>query len=271
MRFKDKTILASDITPRDVFENRRSFIKTAAAGGVGMALVPWLSRQAFASNPEKLAATLNSAYSSKDELTPYKYVTSYNNFYEFGTDKSDPAAHANTLQTRPWTVSIEGLVKKPLTLDIDALLKLAPIEERIYRLRCVEGWSMVIPWDGYSLSKLINKVGPLGSAKYVEFISLADRKQMPGVSSNILDWPYREGLRMDEAMNPLTLLTFGLYGEVLPKQNGAPVRIVVPWKYGFKSAKSIVKIRFTEEMPKTSWNQFDSREYGFYSRFLSIA
>jgi sulfoxide reductase catalytic subunit YedY len=265
MRFKDKTILASDITPREVFENRRSLIKTAAAGGLGMALAPWFSRQALASSSEKLAATLNATYSSKDELTPYKYVTSYNNFYEFGTDKSDPAAHASTLQTRPWAISVEGLVKKPLTLDMDSLLKLAPIEERIYRLRCVEGWSMVIPWDGYSLSKLINKVEPLGSAKYVEFISLADRKQMPGVSSNILDWPYREGLRMDEAMNPLTLLTLGLYGEFLPKQNGAPVRIVVPWKYGFKSAKSIVKIRFTEEMPRTSWNQFDSREYGFYS------
>ena len=265
MGFKDKTILAGDITPREIFENRRSLIKTAAAGSFGIAMASWFSRQALASSPEKLSATLNSAYSSKEEPTPYKYVTSYNNFYEFGTDKSDPAAYASTLQTRPWTISIEGLVKKPLTLDIDALLKLATIEERIYRLRCVEGWSMVIPWDGYSLSKLINQVEPLGSAKYVEFISLADRKQMPGVKSNILDWPYREGLRMDEAMNPLTLLTLGLYGEVLPKQNGAPVRIVVPWKYGFKSAKSLVKIRFTEEMPKTSWSQFDSREYGFYS------
>ena len=192
MGFKDKTILAGDITPREIFENRRSLIKTAAAGGFGMSLASWFSRQAFASSPEKLSATLNSAYSSKEEPTPYKYVTSYNNFYEFGTDKSDPAAYASTLQTRPWTISIEGLVKKPLTLDIDALLKLAPIEERIYRLRCVEGWSMVIPWDGYSLSKLINQVEPLGSAKYVEFISLADRKQMPGVKSNILDWPYRE-------------------------------------------------------------------------------
>lgn len=265
MGFKDKSILAGDITPREIFENRRSLIKTAAAGSFGIAMASWFSRQALASSPEKLSAALNSAYSSKEEPTPYKYVTSYNNFYEFGTDKSDPAAYASTLQTRPWTISIEGLVKKPLTLDIDALLKLAPIEERIYRLRCVEGWSMVIPWDGYSLSKLINQVEPLGSAKYVEFISLADRKQMPGVKSNILDWPYREGLRMDEAMNPLTLLTLGLYGEVLPKQNGAPVRIVVPWKYGFKSAKSLVKIRFTEEMPKTSWSQFDSREYGFYS------
>jgi sulfoxide reductase catalytic subunit YedY len=265
MRFIDKTILPSDITPQTIFEIRCNLIKAAAAGSFGMALAPWFSREALAANPEKLSATLNQTYASKDELTPYKYVTSYNNFYEFGTDKADPAEYAHTLQTRPWTITIEGLVKKPVTLDIDALLKLAPMEERIYRMRCVEGWSMVIPWDGYSLSKLINKVEPLGSAKYVEFISLADRKQMPGIKSNIIDWPYREGLRMDEAMNPLTLLTFGLYGEVLPKQNGAPVRIVVPWKYGFKSAKSIVKIRFTEEMPKTSWSQFDAREYGFYS------
>lgn len=265
MSFIDKTIRPGDITPRSVFENRRSLIKAAAAGSFGMALAPWFSREALAANPEKLSAELNAAYSTKDELTTYKYATTYNNFYEFGTDKADPAANAHTLQTRPWTISIEGLVKKPITIDIDVLLKLAPIEERIYRMRCVEGWSMVIPWDGYSLSKLLNKVEPLGSAKYVEFISLADRKQMPGIKSNIIDWPYREGLRMDEAMNPLTLLTLGMYGEVLPKQNGAPVRIVVPWKYGFKSAKSIVKIRLTEEMPKTSWNQFDAREYGFYS------
>lgn len=265
MAFSDPSILPSDITPKAVFENRRNLIKAAAAGIFGMAFVPWFSRQALAANPEKLLAVPNPTYTAKEELTPYKYVTGYNNFYEFGTDKADPAAYAESLQTRPWTVSIEGLVKKPLTLDIDSLLKLAPMEERIYRMRCVEGWSMVIPWDGYSLSKLINKVEPLGSAKFVEFISLADRKQMPGIKSNIIEWPYREGLRMDEAMNPLTLLTFGLYGEMLPKQNGAPVRIVVPWKYGFKSAKSIVKIRFTEEMPKTSWSQFDPREYGFYS------
>jgi len=265
MSFIDKTIRPGDVTPRSVFENRRSLIKAAAAGSFGMALAPWFSREALAANPEKLNAELNAAYSTKDELTTYKYATTYNNFYEFGTDKADPAANAHTLQTRPWTISVEGLVKKPITIDIEALLKLAPIEERIYRMRCVEGWSMVIPWDGYSLSKLLNKVEPLGSAKYVEFISLADRKQMPGIKSNIIDWPYREGLRMDEAMNPLTLLTLGMYGEVLPKQNGAPVRIVVPWKYGFKSAKSIVKIRLTEEMPKTSWNQFDAREYGFYS------
>ncbi|OYW80971.1 MAG: mononuclear molybdenum enzyme YedY [Polynucleobacter sp. 32-46-5] len=265
MRSQDPKLLSSEITPKAVFENRRELIKSAAAGAFGLALAPWFSRDALASNPQKLAATLNPNFSVKNEPTSYKYVTTYNNFYEFGTDKSDPAAYAKTLQTTPWTVTIEGLVKKPVTLDMDALLKLAPIEERIYRMRCVEGWSMVIPWDGYSLSKLLNHVQPLGSAKYVEFISLADRKQMPGLRSQIIEWPYREGLRLDEAMNPLTLLTFGLYGEALPKQNGAPVRIVVPWKYGFKSAKSIVKIRLTEEMPKTSWSQFDAREYGFYS------
>ena len=265
MSFKDHQLLPSEITPKEIFENRRELIKSAAAGAFGLALAPWFSRDALANNPQKLATTLNPGFSVKEEPTSYKYVTTYNNFYEFGTDKADPAAYAEKLQTRPWTVTIEGLVKKPVTLDIDALLKLAPMEERIYRMRCVEGWSMVIPWDGYSLSKLLNYVQPLGSAKYVEFISLADRKQMPGLRSQIIEWPYREGLRLDEAMNPLTLLTFGLYGEVLPKQNGAPVRIVVPWKYGFKSAKSIVKIRLTEEMPKTSWSQFDSREYGFYS------
>jgi sulfoxide reductase catalytic subunit YedY len=257
--------LSREITPRAIFEGRRDLIKSAAAGAFGMALAPWFSREALAANPQKLPATPNPAFMASDEPTSYKYVTTYNNFYEFGMDKSDPAAYAESLQTRPWTVTIEGLVKKPMTLDIDALLKLAPREERIYRMRCGGGWSMVIPWDGYSLSKLLNQVQPLGSAKYVEFISLADKKQMPGVRSNVIDWPYQEGLRLDEAMNPLTLLTFGLYGEVLPKQNGAPVRIVVPWKYGFKSAKSIVKILLTEEMPKTSWGRSAPREYGFYS------
>ncbi len=265
MGLTDQKISSNAITPQSVFENRRQLIKLAAAGGFGMALAPWFSRNALAVTPQKLIATPNPAFMVKDGPTSYKNITGYNNFYEFGTDKSDPVAYADSLQTRPWTVTIEGLVKKPVTLDIDALLKLAPMEERVYRMRCVEGWSMVIPWDGYSLSRLLNRVEPLGSAKYVEFISLSDRKQMPGVKSNIIDWPYREGLRLDEAMNPLTLLTFGLYGEALPKQNGAPVRIVVPWKYGFKSAKSIVKIRLTEEMPKTSWNQIDPREYGFYS------
>ena len=253
------------ITPKSIFDQRRELIKAAAAGSFGLSLASWFSREALAMVPEKLAATANPLYSSKGDVTPYKSATTYNNFYEFGTDKTDPAAYASSLQTRPWTITIDGLVKKPQTLDIDALLKIAPMEERIYRMRCVEGWSMVIPWDGYSLSKLLSKVEPLGSAKYVEFISLADSKQMPGVKSSIIEWPYREGLRLDEAMNPLTLLTFGMYGELLPKQNGAPVRIVVPWKYGFKSAKSIIKIRLTEEMPKTSWNMFDAHEYGFYS------
>ena len=265
MSYQDPRILPSDITPQAVYEKRRQLIQAAAAGSFGLALAPWFSREALAANTQTLAATPNPLYLGKDDLTPLKDVTGYNNFYEFGTDKRAPAENAATLQTRPWTITVEGLVKKPMTFDIDALLKLAPIEQRVYRLRCVEGWSMVIPWDGYPLSSLLSKVEPLGSAKYVEFVSLADRKQMPGVNSPILDWPYREGLRLDEAMNPLTLLTFGLYGEVLPKQNGAPVRVIVPWKYGFKSAKSIVKIRLTEEMPITSWYKYAPNEYGFYS------
>jgi len=265
MSYQDPRILPSDITPQAVYEKRRQLIQAAAAGSFGLALAPWFSREALAANTQTLAATPNPLYLGKDDLTPLKDVTGYNNFYEFGTDKRAPAENATTLQTRPWTITVEGLVKKPMTFDIDALLKLAPMEQRVYRLRCVEGWSMVIPWDGYPLSSLLSKVEPLGSAKYVEFVSLADRKQMPGVNSPILDWPYREGLRLDEAMNPLTLLTFGLYGEVLPKQNGAPVRVIVPWKYGFKSAKSIVKIRFTEEMPITSWYKYAPSEYGFYS------
>jgi len=265
MTYQDPHILPSDITPQAVYEKRRQLIQAAAAGSFGLALAPWFSREALAANTQTLAATPNPLYLGKDDLTPLKDVTGYNNFYEFGTDKRAPAENASTLQTRPWTITVEGLVKKPMTFDIDALLKLAPMEQRVYRLRCVEGWSMVIPWDGYPLSSLLSKVEPLGSAKYVEFVSLSDRKQMPGVNSPILDWPYREGLRLDEAMNPLTLLTFGLYGEVLPKQNGAPVRVIVPWKYGFKSAKSIVKIRLTEEMPITSWYKYAPNEYGFYS------
>ncbi|MEY3485931.1 MAG: hypothetical protein RLZZ586_1661, partial [Pseudomonadota bacterium] len=229
MIFKDRRIQSSDVTPRRVFEQRREWLKTAAMGSMAMGLGSWLEREAFAKTPiakEKLAAKFNEQYSTKETATSYEEVTSYNNFYEFGMDKDEPAKYAERLQTRPWAISIEGLVKKPLTLDIDALLKLAPMEERIYRMRCVEGWSMVIPWNGYALSHLINKVEPLGSAKYMEFITLADPKLMPGLRRPVLDWPYREGLRMDEAMNPLTLLTLGLYGEILPKQNGAPVRLV---------------------------------------------
>jgi sulfoxide reductase catalytic subunit YedY len=200
-----------------------------------------------------------------DKVTSYADASSYNNFYEFGKDKADPAKNAHSLKTTPWSVQIEGLVKKPMKITLEDLIKLHPMEERIYRMRCVEGWSMVIPWVGYSLSELINKVEPLGSAKYVEFVSQADPKTMPFVGSAILDWPYTEGLRMDEALHPLTLLSFGMYGEILPNQSGAPVRLVVPWKYGFKSAKSIVKIRFLEKMPATAWNKAAANEYGFYS------
>lgn len=258
-------ILASEITPQNIFEKRRQLIKLAAMGVFGISQAEVFSRNAFAQSGPKLPAKVNPQYFVADKLTSYKDVTTYNNFYEFGTDKADPARNAHTLKTRPWTVSVEGLVNKPKVWDIDALLKLAPMEERIYRFRCVEGWSMVIPWIGYSLSHLIKASEPQGSAKYIEFISLADPKQMPGVNSRVLNWPYTEGLRLDEAMNPLALLTFGLYGEVLPNQNGAPIRINVPWKYGFKSAKSIVKIRITDKEPATSWKVSAPYEYGFYS------
>lgn len=258
-------ILASEITPQNIFEKRRQLIKLAAMGAFGLSQAEVFSRSAFAQSGQKLPAKVNPQFFVADKLTSYKDVTTYNNFYEFGTDKADPARNAHTLKTRPWTVSVEGLVNKPKVWDIDALLKLAPMEERVYRFRCVEGWSMVIPWIGYSLSHLIKASEPQGSAKYIEFISLADPKQMPGVNSRVLNWPYTEGLRLDEAMNPLALLTFGLYGEVLPNQNGAPVRINVPWKYGFKSAKSIVKIRITDKEPATSWKVSAPYEYGFYS------
>lgn len=260
----------SEITARAVFEQRRQWMRAAAAGAMGTALAPWLARDAFADaagDPQaaKLVSKPGPLYTPMEKLTSYKDVTHYNNFYEFGTGKSDPSRYAGRLQVQPWQVSVEGLVKTPKLYDLDDLLKLAPLEDRIYRLRCVEGWSMVIPWVGYSLSELIKRAEPLGSAKYVAFVTLADDRQMPGLDSSVLQWPYVEGLRLDEAMNPLTLLTYGLYGEVLPKQNGAPVRIVVPWKYGFKSAKSIVRIRLTERQPLTSWNRAAPQEYGFYS------
>jgi sulfoxide reductase catalytic subunit YedY len=260
--------LASEITPQAIYEERRRFIaKMALGAAAGSALWEMANREAFAQAPAgaKLAAKRNPAYSPAETLTPVKDATTYNNYYEFGTDKSDPAENAHTLKTRPWTVQIEGEVKKPMTLDLDSLMKLAPLEERIYRLRCVEGWSMVIPWVGYSLSNLIRKVEPTGNAKYVEFTTLADKTQMPGIRSRVLEWPYVEGLRMDEAMHPLALLTVGMYGQVLPNQNGAPVRMVLPWKYGFKSAKSIVKIRFLKDQPRTAWNVSAPSEYGFYS------
>lgn len=252
----------SEITSPEVYRARRDFMR--AAGGLALAAGLGLQARDVHAGP-LLSSLRNPTYSVDEELTPRKDVTTYNNFYEFGTDKSDPARYAHTLRTRPWTVQVDGLVKKPGTWDIEKLLKLAPLEERIYRLRCVEGWSMVIPWQGYPLSALIRQVEPLGSARYVAFTTLADPAQMPGVRRSVLDWPYAEGLRLDEALHPLTLLTYGLYGEVLPNQNGAPVRIVVPWKYGFKSAKSIVRISFTERQPHTSWGRAAPREYGFYS------
>ena len=259
--------LASEITPRAVWQQRRQLLRLAAIAG-GASLAPWASQAA--ERPGKLAA-LPGARSSlpgattPEPLTPYADVTGYNNFYEFGTDKADPARQAHRLKTRPWTVQVDGLVGKPRSSAIEDLLKLAGMEERIYRLRCVEGWSMVIPWVGYPLAELLKQVQPLGSAKYVEFVSQADPSTMPELRAGVLDWPYTEGLRLDEAMHPLTLLAFGLYGEVLPNQNGAPLRLVVPWKYGFKSAKSLVRIRLVEQMPRTSWNLAAPREYGFYS------
>ncbi|WP_418119318.1 protein-methionine-sulfoxide reductase catalytic subunit MsrP [Variovorax sp. 350MFTsu5.1] len=264
--------LSSEITPREVYEGRRDMLKLMAGGAAGAALAAFASREALAQTerPNKLAP-LPAAKSavpgamSMEKVTDYKDASTYNNFYEFGTDKADPAKNAGTLKTRPWTVEVEGLVKKPGKYGIEDLLKLSAQEERIYRLRCVEGWSMVIPWVGYSLAELIKKVEPQGNARFVEFVTLADPKTMPFVGSRVLDWPYTEGLRMDEAMHPLTLLAFGMYGEVLPNQNGAPVRLVVPWKYGFKSAKSIVKIRFVEKEPSTAWNKAAANEYGFYS------
>jgi sulfoxide reductase catalytic subunit YedY len=267
MKFKDHKIKSADITPKEVFKNRRNLIKILTLGSLAAGLNSSLQSEVFAvgESNKKLKAKFNKKYSVNDKQTSFKDATTYNNFYEFGMDKDDPARYAKSLITRPWTVSVEGLVQKPQVFDFDSLIKLSVMEERVYRMRCVEGWSMVIPWNGFSLSNLLNKVEPLGTAKYVEFVTLADPKQMPGLSSSIIAWPYLEGLRLDEAMNPLTLLTFGIYGEVLPNQNGAPVRIVIPWKYGFKSAKSIVKIRLTDKEPVTSWHRTAPIEYGFYS------
>ncbi|GKS85005.1 MULTISPECIES: protein-methionine-sulfoxide reductase catalytic subunit MsrP [unclassified Acidovorax] len=263
---------SSEITPRAVYEGRRDLIKLMAGGAAGAALATWAARDAGAqaARPGKLAALAGgksavAGANTMEKVTDYKDASTYNNYYEFGVDKADPARNAHTLKTTPWTVEVEGLVNKPGKFGIEDLIKLSAQEERIYRLRCVEGWSMVIPWVGYSLAELLKRVEPQGSAKYVEFVTLADKKTMPFVGSAVLDWPYTEGLRMDEAMHPLTLLTFGMYGEVLPNQNGAPVRLVVPWKYGFKSAKSIVKIRLTDKEPGTAWNKAAKQEYGFYS------
>jgi sulfoxide reductase catalytic subunit YedY len=258
---RPSSIPSSEITPPELWR-RRDFLLAAGGLAAGTALaLPGTGRAATV----KLFGAKPWPGSTDEKRNPKNDVTSYNNFYEFGVGKDDPAEYAGSLVTRPWTVAVEGEVKKPRVFDIDELLKLAPLEDRVYRLRCVEGWSMVIPWIGYPLAELIRRVEPTGNAKFVEFVTLADPKQMPGVRSQILDWPYVEGLRLDEASNPLTLLTLGLYGETLPNQNGAPVRIVVPWKYGFKSAKSIVKIRFVAAQPRTAWSKAFPSEYGFYS------
>ncbi|MBU4500620.1 MAG: protein-methionine-sulfoxide reductase catalytic subunit MsrP, partial [Gammaproteobacteria bacterium] len=254
-------ILPSEITPPEIYRERRRFMQGMGALAAGATLGGASDAQAGA----RLAGVRASAYRLDEAKTPYKDVTRYNNFYEFGTGKSDPAENAGSLNTRPWTVTVEGEVGKPGVYDIDTLLKLAPLEERVYRMRCVEGWSMVIPWAGFPLRELIRRAAPTGNARYVEFVTLHDPKQMPGQRTRVIDWPYVEGLRLDEAMHPLTLLAVGLYGEVLPNQNGAPIRLVVPWKYGFKSAKSIVRIRLVEKQPLTAWMRAAPEEYGFYS------
>jgi len=236
----------------------------AGAAVIGTRAVELFSPSEVARAGTKLQYT-ESKFNTTEKQTPYKDVTTYNNYYEFSTDKSGPSELAGHFQPRPWTVAIEGQVKKPKTIDIDTLLKLSPLEERIYRHRCVEGWSMVIPWVGFPLSSLINAAEPTSKAKYVAFETVYRPKEMPGQSRAVLEWPYVEGLRMDEAMNPLAILAVGLYGETLPNQNGAPIRLVVPWKYGFKSIKSIVKVRFVESQPPATWNLVAPNEYGFYS------
>jgi len=251
-----------EVTPRELFLSRRSLMAGGAAA-LALGSLPVWSGNALAAAFEA-PTTIKPADPKFDPTTPMKSATTYNNFYEFGTGKSDPAENAGTLKTRPWEIAIGGEVAKPMTIGIEDMLKF-PMEERIYRLRCVEGWSMVIPWVGFPLAELLKRVEPTGNAKYVAFQTLNDPKQMPGLRSWVLNWPYTEGLRLDEAMHPLTLLAVGMYGEVLPNQNGAPIRLVVPWKYGFKSIKSIVKITLVKDQPPTAWNKAQSSEYGFYS------
>jgi len=266
---KAADIPSSEITSKSLYMNRRKFLAgTALVGATAVAGARlgevWSPSDVVEAN-DKIPGIQSSPLSTTEKQTPYKDITNYNNYYEFSTDKYEPAGLAQKFKTRPWTVEIDGAVKKKQKLDVDAIIKMSAPEERIYRHRCVEGWSIVVPWVGFSLSELIKRVDPLPKAKFVEFTTVLDMTQMPGQRTGALHWPYTEGLRMDEAMHPLTLLCFGLYGEVLPNQNGAPLRIVVPWKYGFKSAKAIVKITFTEDQPPTAWNDANAREYGFYS------
>jgi methionine sulfoxide reductase catalytic subunit len=270
---KSPDIPSSEITEKKVYLDRRKFLAAAGAAGVaaaaGVRLFGIGGGDSSESNGTVQAAALNltkkTDYAGDETPTPKKDITSYNNFYEFGTDKYSPASEAQKLRTRPWTVKVEGYAKNQKTYDIDSILKMSPLEERIYRHRCVEGWSMVIPWVGFPLSDFLKQVEPTSKAKFVEFTTLYDPSQMPGQHSSVLDWPYVEGLRLDEAMHPLAILAVGLYGDVLPNQDGAPLRLVVPWKYGFKSIKSIVKIRLTDSQPATTWNKAATNEYGFYS------
>ncbi len=262
----------SDVTSKETFLRRREFLAVAGTAAVAVAtngLGPVFtgSPTAAAQNPaaQKLTNLKKSPFSTDEKLNSYKDITTYNNFYEFGLDKADPGKYAHTLKPRPWSVVVEGQCAKPGTYNMEDIMKYAPLEERIYRLRCVEGWSMVIPWIGYPLSEFLKRFEPTSKAKYVEFRTLVDTKQMPGQTEPALNWPYVEGLRMDEAMHPLTLLGLGLYGEVMPNQNGAPIRLVIPWKYGFKSIKSIVRVRFVENEPLNTWKQQQSSEYGFYA------
>jgi sulfoxide reductase catalytic subunit YedY len=260
------SIPSSEITRHSLYLRRREFLALGAAAAAGTLLARWPGA-ASAANPKgtPLPGVAPGPFRTDEKQTPFDDVTSYNNFYEFGTDKADPAKHAHTLTTRPWTLAIEGEVKKPQTIDIDALMKWFPLEERIYRMRCVEAWSMVIPWAGFPLGDLIRRVEPTGNAKYVEFTTLLRPAEMPGQKRGVLDWPYVEGLRLDEALHPLTILAVGLYGVTLPNQNGAPLRLVVPWKYGFKGIKSIVKMRLVPTQPRSTWNLSAPNEYGFYA------
>ena len=264
-RYRPPPIPASEITPEPVYRARREFMASALALGAALPSAASAQMLMNVTMIEKLQYRANPRYSTDEPRNSFEEISSYNNFYEFGTDKSDPAKNARNFRTRPWNVTVAGEAEVTGTYALDDLLKPHALEERIYRLRCVEAWSMVIPWVGFPLAELIKRCKPTSRAKYVEFTTLHDPKQMPGQRSPVLQWPYVEGLRMDEAMHPLTLMAVGLYGEVLPNQNGAPLRLVVPWKYGFKSIKSIVRIRFTETQPRSSWMISAPREYGFYA------
>lgn len=267
--YRQSALPHTELTPEADYLGRREFIRRWGLTGAALMASPafnLLGKDANAASTllARLKSRLNPVLSTDETQTGYEEVTTYNNYYEFGTSKSDPARNAHTLVTDPWSVEIQGAARNG-QMGLDDLIDERELEERVYRLRCVEGWSMVIPWIGVPLSDVIEKLQPDKNARYVEFTTLADPRQMPGLARNVLDWPYREALRLDEAMNPLSLLAVGLYGNYLPNQNGAPLRLVVPWKYGFKSIKSIVRIRFTRERPSTSWNLANAREYGFYS------